>query len=119
MDKEKGLEHSPPMLFHQIQEFFRELGIFDQQLTLEYEEAQYLISCDNQAFLVYRINEQGGIPPGVPGWPVCLVTAETIVDECGPVPLECEYFATGLALPDWLEIIDQYFRQQTLETGEK
>ncbi|MBW1917142.1 MAG: hypothetical protein JRI57_03850 [Deltaproteobacteria bacterium] len=103
-------EDSPPRLFRQIQDLFRRLGIFGQKLPLEFEGYKYLISCDERAFLVYRINEQCGVPPGIPGWPVCLVTAETVVDECSPSPLECEFFNTGLALADWLEIIEQYYR---------
>jgi len=105
-------EKSAPLVFAQIQDLFRRLGIFGQKLSLEFEGCQYLISCDARAFLVYRVNEQCGVPPGIPGWPVCLVTPETVVDECGPSPLNCEYFNTGLALPDWLEIIEQYYRPE-------
>ncbi|MFP3867563.1 MAG: hypothetical protein ACLFUU_05295 [Desulfobacteraceae bacterium] len=104
-------EDSPAQLFRQIQNLFRRLGIFGQKLPLEFEGGKYLISCDERAFLVYRINEQSGVPPGIPGWPVCLVTAETVVDECSPSPRECDYFNTGLALADWLEIIEQYYQR--------
>ena len=106
-------QKSALQVFAQIQELFRRLGILGQKLRLEFEGNKYLISCDERAFLVYRINEQDAVPPGVPGWPVCLVTAETVVDECGPAPLKCEYFSTGLALPDWLEIIEQYYRPES------
>ncbi|MDD3580570.1 MAG: hypothetical protein PHW74_06085 [Desulfobacca sp.] len=105
-------QKSASLVFAQIQDLFHRLGIFGQKLQLEFEGNKYLISCDARAFLVYRVNEQGAVPPGVPGWPVCLVTAETVVDECGPAPLKCEYFSTGLALPDWLEIIEQYYRPE-------
>lgn len=104
------------MLFGQIQQRFRELGVFGQKLSLELNGAEYFIICDHQAFLVYRINENCGMPPGVPGWPVCLVTNHTVVDESSPPYDEEDHFASGLSLSDWLEIIAHYCRRPTSET---
>ncbi len=65
---------SPAELLRRIQDRFRELGIFEQTLTLTFKEEKYLVSCDAQAFAVYRLVENCHVPPGRPGWPVCLVT---------------------------------------------
>jgi len=92
-------------LLAEIQALFRELDIFEQRLTLTYQGRQYLASCDAHAFAVYRLNPHCHVPPGAPGWPVCLVTGEMAVDETGAPCLEEDEFTSGLTLPDWLSLI--------------
>lgn len=96
-------------LLRRIQARFRELGIFGSPLTLAHEGEKYLVSCDDQAFTVYRLVEKCHVPPGHPGWPVCLVTAEAVVDETSPPHLPEDEFASGLNLKDWLELIESLY----------
>ena len=67
-------EISPAELLRRIQARFRELGLFGSPLTLTHNGENYLATCDDQAFAVYRLVDQCHVPPGRPGWPVCLVT---------------------------------------------
>jgi hypothetical protein len=100
---------SPAELLHRIQDRFRELGRLGEKLTLTHQGRQYLASCDDRAFTVYRLVEHCHIPPGRPGWPVCLVTAETVIDETSPPALPQDEFASGLTLWDWLALIEKTF----------
>jgi hypothetical protein len=100
---------SPAEMLAQIQGRFRELGIFGQTLTLTYKAEKYLVSCDAQAFAVYRLVEHYHVPPGQPGWPVCLVTAGVVVDETSPPHLPEDEFASGLSLEEWLDLIDSLY----------
>jgi hypothetical protein len=100
---------SPAELLRRIQARFRELGRFESPLTLTYQGQNYLVRCDNQAFAVYRLVEQCHLPPGRPGWPVCLVTAETVVDETSPPQMPEDEFASGLSLGEWLDLIESIF----------
>jgi hypothetical protein len=93
----------------QIQARFRELGFFGQTLTLTYQAEKYLVSCNAHAFAVYRLVEQCHVPPGQPGWPVCLVTAEVVVDETSPPHLPEDEFASGLGLEGWLDLIESLY----------
>jgi hypothetical protein len=102
---------SPAELLHRIQDLFRDLGLGDQKLTLTHAGQKFLVSCDALAFTVYRLNENSHVPPGVPGWPVCLVTAETVVDESSPPHFEEDDFSSGLTLPQWLDLIKETFRK--------
>ncbi len=102
-------ELSPAELLRHIQARFRELGLFGQTLTLTYKDEKYLASCDDQAFAVYRLVAQCHLPPGRPGWPVCLVTAEAMVDETSPPHLPEDDFTSGLSLTGWLELIDSLY----------
>jgi hypothetical protein len=100
---------SPAELLSRIQDRFRELGLFGSTLTLTYKGENYLVRCDARSFAVYRLVEQCHVPPGRPGWPVCLVTGEVVVDETSPPFLPEDEFASGLSLQDWLELIETFF----------
>jgi len=102
---------SPGAIFQRLQERFRELGLLEQTLTLSHRGHQYLARCDEHAFTVYRLLDNSHLPPGQPGWPVCLVTPEAAVDEtCAPHHPEDE-FSSGLSLQDWLKLIDEKFEK--------
>ncbi|MEW6388613.1 MAG: hypothetical protein AB1491_13950 [Thermodesulfobacteriota bacterium] len=93
-----------------IQQLFRDLGLWEQKRTLDYQGEKYLVYCDAQAFSVYRLVERCHVPPGRPGWPVLLVTAEAIIDESSPPVVKEDEFSSGLTLEDWLHLIETYFR---------
>jgi hypothetical protein len=102
-------EDSPDELLRRIQARFRELGLFGSSLTLTHKGENYLAGCNDHAFAVYRLVEKCQVPPGQPGWPVCLVTAETVVDETSPPHPAEDEFASGLSLEGWLELIDSLY----------
>ena len=102
---------SPAKLLGQIQALFKELGLFERAVEVSHQGRLYAVRCDAEAFTIYRLVEQCHIPPGSPGWPVCLVTAETILDETSPPQLPAEdEFASGLSLSEWLQLIEKTFR---------
>jgi hypothetical protein len=103
-------ETSPAELLRLIQERFRDWGLAGQRLTLSHQGRDYLVSCDETAFTVYRLVRRCHLPPGRPGWPVCLVTAETMVDETTPPLPAPDEFASGLSLFEWLDLIAKTFR---------
>jgi len=102
---------SPARVLGHIQKLFKKWGIFDKKLTLKHEGAEYAFSCHEKAFVVYRLLALGEKPSGTPGWPVCLVTAEGVIDECSPPYPDEDYVASNLVLADWLIIIQQYYGQ--------
>jgi hypothetical protein len=99
-------EDSPAELLRRIQARFRELGLFGSPLTLTHNGEKYLAACDDQAFAVYRLVGRCHVPPGRPGWPVCLVTNEAVVDETSPPHLADDEFSSGLSLQGWLDLIE-------------
>ena len=103
--KSLSLDTPAPELLARLKNLFREWGLFDQPLTLTHRGQKYLVRCDAHSFTIYRLNPQCHVPPGVPGWPVCLVTPEMAVDETCPPHSEEDEFAAGLALLDWLDLI--------------
>jgi hypothetical protein len=104
-----SLDLPPSELLSRIQDLFREMDLFDQPLTLFHQGQTYLVSCDGRSFIIYRLSPDCHLPPGKPGWPVCLVTADMVVDESSLPGLEEDEFAAGLTLLDWLTLIKQTF----------
>jgi hypothetical protein len=98
-------ERSPNLVFREIRNAFIEMGILNQDLSLEYEGARYRISCDDRVFMVYRVNENSGLRHHVPGWPVCLVNSETIFEESCSAGLATDHYSCRLNIEKWLELI--------------
>jgi hypothetical protein len=105
-------EISPAELLRRIQTRFRELGLFGSPLTLTHNGEKYLASCDDRVFAVYRLVDQCHVSPGRPGWPVCLVTHEAVVDETSPPQMPEDEFASGLSLKEWLQLIETTMRSR-------
>jgi hypothetical protein len=105
-----GSEKTASQVLAGIQQLFRDLGLWEQKLTIEHQGEKYLIHCGAQAFSVYRLVEKCHVPPGRPGWPVLLVTEETITDESSPPVVEADEFYSRLSLEDWLRLIESKFR---------
>ena len=99
-------------MLRRIQELFADLGLTGQTLTLSHAGQKYLAGCADRAFTVYRLVSRCHVPPGHPGWPVCLVTEEAVIDEGSAPHLPEDDFASGLSLSDWLKLIESRYRHQ-------
>jgi hypothetical protein len=107
---ERELHQLPPtQVLKHVQELFKKWGIYQKKLTVPHEGEKYAFSCDDKSFVVYRLLPVAGKPPTNPGWPVCLVSAEGVVDECSPPFHDEDFFASRLGLADWLALIQSYF----------
>ena len=97
-------------LLARIRELFTRLEIYGRPISLEYGGAVYRVSCDEESFMVYRVNTHTHLRHHVPGWPVCLVNSDTIFEEhCSP-DLSDDHCAAGADIDKWLEIIELHYR---------
>ncbi|MFH1112937.1 MAG: hypothetical protein V1792_03365 [Pseudomonadota bacterium] len=92
-------------VFHRIRDAFRGMGLLGRSLVVEHEGNRYRVSCDEQSFMVYRVNDNGGLRHHVPGWPVCLVNVDMIFEECSCQELGQDHYACGLDIEKWLELV--------------
>ena len=74
-------ETSPKDVLQQLVSVFSSRGWLNRNLRIRHNEKKYRIFCSEQEFLAYRINDNGSVPPGAPGWPVCLVTGDRIMED--------------------------------------
>jgi hypothetical protein len=96
-------------LFIRIRSVFSDLGILGKTLSLEYEGICYRVSCDEDAFMVYRVNDSG-LKHHMPGWPICLVSSEMTFEECCAPGLGRDHFTCPVDIEKWLELIALHCR---------
>ncbi len=95
-------EKSPCDVLHKFIEIFDGKGWLNKELRIKYQSKRYWISCNEERFFAYQINENCGLGPGVPGWPVYLIRKDYVYDESEISALT----STRLSAHDWLNIID-------------
>ena len=94
-------EKSPRDVLHKLIEIFASKGWLNKKLRIKYQNKRYWISCNEERFFAYQINENCGLGPGVPGWPVCIIRKDRVYDESG-IP---DLASITLSMHDWLNII--------------
>jgi hypothetical protein len=99
----------PDRVLALIQDLCRRWGIFGQRLSLRHEGEEYVFACGETDFFVYRRLAPAATTHAPPGWPVCLVTADQILDECTPPFPDHDHFACHLGLADWLTLIQEAY----------
>ena len=60
---------------------FESKGGLNPTLRIKHCDKRYRICCSEREFLAYRINDHCNVLPGFPGWPVCIVTHDQIVED--------------------------------------
>jgi hypothetical protein len=56
-------------------------GWLNRNLRIRLKDARYRIFCSEAEFTAFRVNDNCGVSPGIPGWPVCIVSAERIIED--------------------------------------
>ncbi|MGC8660007.1 MAG: hypothetical protein ACP5U1_13130 [Desulfomonilaceae bacterium] len=95
---------TPAEVLTKIRIAFKNLGLCHQELIVDVGGVFYRISFDPDHFVVYRINHCAGLGHHVPGWPVCLVTEETVFEECAQETLGQDHCYCGFTIEQWLEL---------------
>ncbi len=99
------LEHTgetrPSDVLQQLVGVFAHKGWLNETVRIKHRDRRYRISCTEKAFIAYRANDNWGIPPGVPGWPVCIVDNERIIEDSGMSP----FASDEPSAHDWLRCI--------------
>ena len=77
-------DHSPEereiareTLQHRIA-FFDDRGWLDRNIVIRSRGAGYRLFCSRGEFRAFRINHEWGRSPGVPCWPVCIVSSDGV-----------------------------------------
>ncbi len=93
-------EKNPCDVLHKLIEIFASKGWLNKKFRIKYQNRRYWISCNEDRFFAYQINENCGLSPGVPGWPVCIIRKDYVYDESG-IP---DLTSTKLDRHHWLNI---------------
>ncbi|MFH0959418.1 MAG: hypothetical protein V1897_12010 [Pseudomonadota bacterium] len=98
---------TPSEALEEIKRRFNELGIDKSQFNIELGGDCYRMTLDSECFVVYRINRCKGHNHHVPGWPVCLVTRETIFEESSNLESKTDHCACEITIDQWLGIVEK------------
>lgn len=80
-DLSLSTDAKPADILARLVAIFGNRGWLNRQIRIRHRNRRYRISCHATAFLAYRINDFCGLSPGVPGWPVCVITPEEIIHD--------------------------------------
>ena len=87
-----------------LQEFvvlFGNKGWLNRELRIRHRDGRYRIFCSERKFFAYRINDNYKGSWGFPGWPVCIVTHDQIIEDAQTPAFE----STGPGAQGWLRCI--------------
>lgn len=94
-------ETIPVDVLQQFIRVFKRKGWLNQNVRILHRSNKYMINCTDLEFYVYRINDHCGISPGIPGWPVCIVKPDKIINDSEM----CTFASTELSARDWLRCL--------------
>jgi hypothetical protein len=101
-------ELCPAGTFDRIHGMFHGWGLLGREFLISHDGASYRVFCDEKSFLVYRINGDSGSRHHVPGWPVCMVSQDTIFEEHAHPHIGEDHCTCELKLEHWLDIIHSH-----------
>lgn len=73
------VEKKPMDVMQKFIDVFASKGWLKQTIRIKHRDRRYRIFCSEREFFAYRINDNCGISPGYPGWPICIVTHDKII----------------------------------------
>lgn len=74
-------EKRPKDVLQSFVGIFEGKGWLNQTLRIKHRDRRYRICCTEREFLAYRINDHCSVLPGFPGWSVCIVNSDQIVED--------------------------------------
>lgn len=92
------VENEPMDVLQRFVEVFISKGRLNQTLRIKHRGRRYRIFCSESKFFAYQINDNFGVSWGFPGWPVCIVTSDQIIDD----PEMSGGASTEPSVHDWL-----------------
>jgi len=101
---QESTENSPGDVLQKLVGVFASKGWLNQTLRIKYRNRRYRISCSEKEFFAYRINDNCYVSPGFPGWLVCFVTPDHIVNDAEM----CPFPSTEPSIHDWLQCIVEH-----------
>ncbi len=94
-------EGLPGDRLRQFVDLFERKGWLNRHIRLQRGSRRYRLSCGEAGFHAYRINDHHGLSPGVPGWPVCIITQEGILQDAEIVA----FASTEPSVEEWLHCL--------------
>jgi len=76
-------EKNPGEVLDKLIDISASKGWLNKKFRIRCQDRRYWISCNEDSFFAYQINENCGLSPGVPGWTVCIIEKDYVYDGSG------------------------------------
>lgn len=106
------MSRSASKTFAAITDLLHRLGLLNSEFVLELSGETFKVRSDENTFMIYRTHLNCGPRSHVPGWPVCVVTRDSIFEECASSGAPDDCFNCGISLERWIEIIEEKHRPE-------
>jgi len=97
----KAAKGEPVAVLQKFVDIFVGKGCLNRTLRIKHRDKKYRIFCSESKFFAYQINDNYGVSWGFPGWPVCIVTSEQILDDSNM----SAFASTEPNVDDWLRCL--------------
>lgn len=94
-------EVPPTEILQQFISIFTDKGWLNQSVRIKYGKGSYRILCNETEFIAYRINDNKDMSQGMPGWPVCHIAQDQIIENSEMSPLA----STEPSAREWLDCL--------------
>ena len=74
-------EKKPTDVFRKFVSVFESKGWLNRPLRIKHHDRRYRICCSQREFLAYRIDDHCDVLPGFPGWVVCIVNPNQMIED--------------------------------------
>jgi len=96
-------EEKPADVLEKLVGVFASKGWLNQTFRIKHRDRRYRICCSEREFFAYRINDHCGVSPGFPGWAVCIVTPDQMIEDSDMSP----FASTEPSAREWLQCISE------------
>ncbi len=78
----------PADVLRQFVDVFTDKGWLNRTIRIKRHDRKYTVLCSEKTFIAYRINDNWGLSPGTPGWPVCIIDRDQVVEDLASTALD-------------------------------
>ena len=93
----------PIDILQQFINVFSSKECLNRPVLIKYQDRKYRLMCSEKQFMAFRINDNCGIAPGIPGWIVCIVDQNQIIRDSDISPLVSD----EPSVYEWLHCIQE------------
>ena len=90
-------------ILQQFVNAFSVKGWLNRSIRIKHHDRKYRLMCSEKQFFAFRINVNCGIPPGIPGWMVCIVDQDQIIQDSDISP----FVSDEPSVYDWLRSLQK------------
>jgi hypothetical protein len=91
------------IILQQFISIFSSKGWLNRSIRIKHHDKKYRLMCSEKLFIAFRCNDNYGISPGIPGWNVCIIDQDQIIQDSDFSP----FASDEPSAHDWLHSLQE------------